>query len=134
MTVNTSTSIHSPSRRPFLRPKFTLSPREAANDPGALCTLPDLVEFNATYNRNHLFCAQYGHNIHLPPKFITHGDLYDAVLRFSAWLILQGLVQRPKVVDGKISKARPVAMLMSSDVAWFITFVSLLRLGVPVSR
>ena len=131
MAIESTVAVPQPEA--FVRPKFNVSKPTTPED-GNLLTLPDLVEFNATYNRNHLFCAQYGHNIHLPPKFITHGDLYDAVLRFSAWLILQGLVQRPKVVDGKISKARPVAMLMSSDVAWFITFVSLLRLGVPVSR
>lgn len=115
----------------FIRPKFNVTKTTTA-DEGCLQTLPDIVEFNAAYNRDHLFCAQYGHDIHAPPHFITHGDLYQAVLRFSAWLTLQDLAQRPQVVDGKVVKSRPIAMLMSSDVTWFITFLALLRVGVPV--
>ncbi|EKM53824.1 uncharacterized protein PHACADRAFT_125794 [Phanerochaete carnosa HHB-10118-sp] len=120
-----------PQSEPFIRPKFDVSKPTTAEQ-GYLQTLPDLVELNATYNRDHLFCAQYGHDIHAPPHFITHGDLYQAVLRSSAWLASQGLAQRPQHVGGKVVKSRPVAMLMSSDVTWFIIFLSLLRLGVPV--
>ena len=132
MAVGTELNGSAPhAAEAFVRPMINVT-KPTPPEEGNLLTLPDLVEFNATYNRDHLFCAQYGHNIRLPPAYITHGDLFDAVLRFSAWLIARGLAQRPKVVDGKVVKARPVAILMSSDVMWFIAFASLIRLGVPV--
>ena len=118
---------------PFRRPRVDISKPLPPGD-GNILTLPDLVEFGARFNAEHVFCLQYGHNVRLAPRAITHGELQQAVLRFSAWLALQGLAQSPRVVDGAVVKARPVAMLMASDVTWFIAFVSLLRLGVPVCR
>lgn len=122
---------HAPER--FIRPKIDVT-KPTAPEEGCILTLPDLVEFNSVYNPYHLFCVQYSHNISLPPTALSHGDLYDAVLRFSSWLISHRLAQRPEVVNGNVVKARPVGMLMSSDVMWFIAFVSLVRLGVPVRR
>ncbi|KIP06549.1 hypothetical protein PHLGIDRAFT_106815 [Phlebiopsis gigantea 11061_1 CR5-6] len=120
---------HAPEH--FIRPKIDVT-RPTSPEEGCILTLPDLVEFNSVYNRYHLFCVQYSHNVGIPPTALSHGDLYDAVLRFSSWLISHRLAQRPEVVNGNVVKARPVGVLMSSDVMWFIAFVSLVRLGVPV--
>jgi hypothetical protein len=123
----------SSQRGTFIRPTIDISDPTSAEQRN-IFTLPDLIEFNATFNTNHTFCWQYGSNVHLTPRTITHGELYQAILRFSAWLVLHGLGQRPQEVNGKVVKARPVAMLMSSDITWLIAFVSLLRLDIPVRR
>lgn len=123
--------LRAPSR-PFVRPKFNVASVVASDDEGGLRTVPDLVEHNARHNPGHLFCLQYGHNIHAAPKALTMADLHDAVLRFCNWLALRGLAQVPKFVDGKVVKAQPVAILMASDIGWFIAYVALLRLGIPV--
>ena len=60
-------------------------------------------------------------------------DLHNAVLRCGAWLLHEGLCQVPRVVTGEMIKPQPVALLMTSDIGWFITFLALLRLGIPVS-
>ncbi|KAL6304984.1 hypothetical protein BKA93DRAFT_731865 [Sparassis latifolia] len=117
----------------FVRPKFSLQQSSAFSPPpDSLRSLPDLVEFNACYNPKHLFCLQYQHDVQLPPRRITMGDLHSAVLRCSTWLAEQGMVQTPAIVEGRLVKAHPVALLMSSDVGWFIVFLALLRVGVPV--
>lgn len=117
----------------FARPKFTLQDPELHNH-NSLVTLPALVEFNAAYNSRHLFCIQYSHNARSIPRRVTHGELHRAVLRCSVWLAERGLAQPPSLRSGKIVKARPVALLMASDVGWLVLFLALLRLGVPVSR
>lgn len=115
----------------FVRPKFTLH-QPPVPDPKEILTLPDLVEFNARQNPDHTFCLQYHHNVALAPRRITMAELQDAVLRCSTWLIEQGMAYSPTLVEGRLVKAPPVAILMSSDVGWFIYFLALLRLGVPV--
>ncbi|GJE97864.1 acetyl-CoA synthetase-like protein [Phanerochaete sordida] len=129
MAIDTLSS--EPQPEAFVRPRFDVSKPTTAQE-GYLQTLPDLIEFNATYNRDHLFCAQYAHDLSAAPRFITHGELHQGVLRASAWLALQGLAQRPRTVDGALRKSQPVALLMASDVAWFVLFAALLRAGVPV--
>lgn len=117
---------------PFVRPKFSLA-APVSSTPDALATLPDIVEFNAFHNPTHLFCVQYGRNMQDIPHSVSFADLYNAVLRCSAWLSLGRLAQGPRIVNGVIVKPQPVAILMASDVGWFITFLALLRLGIPVS-
>ncbi|PSR74016.1 hypothetical protein PHLCEN_2v10200 [Hermanssonia centrifuga] len=109
----------------FFRPKFDMQ----GSNQNALTTLPDLVEFNALYNPSRLFCVQYTHHIYQVPRRITYKELHHAVLRCSTSLEKNGLKQPPTRIN---QKARPVALLMASDVTWFIYFISLLRLGVPV--
>lgn len=116
---------------PFVRPHFSLS-ASGSNSQGTLSTLPDLVEFNAFRNPTHLFCVQYSRNLNDVPRSICYSDLYNAVLRFSVWLAAEGLAQGPDFVDGEVGVAQPVAILMASDINWFIAFLALLRLGVPV--
>lgn len=118
--------------RPFARPKFNVASLVSSEDEAGLRSVPDLVEHNARLNPDHLFCLQYGHNIHAAPKALTMIDLHDAVLRFCSWLASRGLAQVPNFVNGKVVKARPIAILMASDIGWFIAYVSLLRLGIPV--
>ncbi|OBZ65860.1 L-aminoadipate-semialdehyde dehydrogenase [Grifola frondosa] len=128
-------SIYSTSKgaTPFARPQFSLVlPEDAPHD--AIRTVPDLVEHNAVHNPDHLFCLQYNHNSAVPPRRITMRELQAAVLQCSAWLAAQGIGRAPMrdPASGGLVKAKPVALLMASDVGWFIQFVALLRIGVPV--
>ena len=116
-----------------MRPTFSVRTTGLSQYRDIPATLPDLVAFNALYNPQRLFCIQYMHNLGDPGRKVTYAQLQDAVLCCSVWLQNKGLAQSPTLVQGKVVKARPVALLMGSDVGWFVFFVTLLRLGVPVS-
>ena len=118
----------------FVRPKYTFNSATLCDDDDdVLTTLPDLVEFNALYNPRYTFCVQYLRDLHAAPLRVTYQHLHHAVLRCSVWLTHQGLAHLSAMFEGRPRKARPVALLMGSDVNWFIAFLALLRLGVPVS-
>lgn len=94
-------------------------------DSSSIFTLPDLVDFNAQHNPDHVFCYQARKrddgSVHLIE--ITHKRLRDLVLCCQSWL-------RSHAAD-HISKSRPVALFMESDVGLWIHMLALLGLGVP---
>ena len=114
----------------FHRPSFVVEATDQPRAENAIGTLVDLAEYNAKHNAEHVFCIQYYHNLDTAPFEVTYGALYDAVLRCCDYLVNQAAVQLSIHGGGATG---PAAILMSSDVSWFITFLSLLKLGVPVS-
>lgn len=124
------TEHHLPQQ--FVRPQYNYAGKNI--DARTLNTLPELVEHNAVHNGGHLFCLQYTHNTDAPPRRVTYSELQLAVLRCTVWLANSGLSQPPRVDEsGTVVKPRPIGLLMTSDLAWFIHFLALLRLGIPVS-
>ena len=123
------------SSQQFVRPRYDYGGKNTGLDARACTNLPELVEFNAVNNRNHLFCLQYNHRTDTHPRLVTYEGLHLAVLRCSVWLAKNGICQALQAVSdsGVNTKARPVGLLMASDLSWFIHFLALLRLGVPVS-
>jgi acyl-coenzyme A synthetase/AMP-(fatty) acid ligase/nucleoside-diphosphate-sugar epimerase len=120
--------------RPFRRPDIKLYP--AAHEAGYIRTLPEVIEFNARENLEHVFCLQAKKSpVGLVPTLIpvTNVQLRDAIAQCAAWLQSSIQVQLPAASeDGSIRKGAPVALLLESDVGLWIHEMALLGLGVPV--
>ena len=111
----------------FVRPHLNLGYGDDRED--GINTLPDLVEFAAKHNPDHIFGQQlraYDSN----PCFITFSEFATAVERVSAWLVnvgaTTGRTEREVTVP-------PVALLLGSDVTLFMYICALLRIGTPVT-
>jgi len=106
---------------------------------GQIRTIPELIEYNARVNPNHPFCLQAQKSTDLFAKklellTITHLQLKNAILRCSEWFkeSIEGL-ELPKISSGgKITKGRPVALFIGSDVGMLFHLFALMGLGVPV--
>ncbi|KZV64745.1 acetyl-CoA synthetase-like protein [Peniophora sp. CONT] len=102
---------------------FGLDTQEGVN------SLPELVEFNAKHNPDHLFGVQLGSCQTSSGRRITFAELSLAVERTAGWLVRSG------VTTGRSSRTdevAPVAILLGSDVGIFIYILALLRIGTPV--
>ncbi|CEL05016.1 hypothetical protein ASPCAL06138 [Aspergillus calidoustus] len=120
--------------RPFRRPEIQLYP--AAHETGYIRTLPEVVEFNAKENPDHVFCLQAKKNpAGSVPSLIsvTNVQLRDAIAHCADWLRSSIQLQLPTASeDGTIRKGAPVALLLESDLGLWIYEMALLGLGVPV--
>lgn len=124
-----------PASSSFQRAKINLKPPTAGSRD--IRTLPELVDYNAKHNPDHLFCLQAqkkGRDRPLEFLSITHSQLKNAIRQCSAWIsknlpisVLQS------IGDGPRSKAKPVALFMESDAGLVLHLLSFLSLGVPVS-
>ncbi|KAK2037948.1 acetyl-CoA synthetase-like protein [Colletotrichum somersetense] len=109
---------------------------EHASASGSL-TLPELVDFHAENNPEHLFCLQAeaneagnGHNF-VP---LSYEKLQRAIIRCQAWLRQQTTSLHPPETDadGSVKKCAPVAVLMESHVGLVICVLACMGMGVPV--
>ena len=111
----------------YIRPKLSLG---NFNDDGALKSLPDLVEFNAVNNPDHLFGVQNANAQDASPCEITFSQLQTAVEYASFWLVQTGCTNgRTQRQDAVL----PVGIMLGSDISIFIYMAALLRIGTPVS-
>jgi acyl-coenzyme A synthetase/AMP-(fatty) acid ligase len=119
-------------------PPFTTAVYDINNpspSPGSIRTIPELIEYNAQNNAAHLFCIQAVTKPNRTYELlkVTHGDLKDAILRCSKWLISNVReLELPKELQGQIVKGRPIALFTESDLSLVIYLYALLHLGVPV--
>ena len=95
-------------------------------------TIPQLIEFNARRNPDHIFCIQARNQQDRIP--VSHLQLKQAVLKCSGWLIanVEKLTLPYADTDGNICRGPPVALAMNSDIGLLVHLLSLLSLGVPV--
>jgi acyl-CoA synthetase (AMP-forming)/AMP-acid ligase II len=101
-------------------------------------TVPELVEYNAERNADHHFCVQTRKNGNITSErllYVTHQQLKHAILQCQAWLLhnVSGIQLPRRDDDGNIKKGATVALLMESDIGFWIHLLSLMGLGVPVS-
>jgi hypothetical protein len=132
------------AKRPFTRPKFSalpkkgLQPEDASLAREQIESLPDLIDFNAQHNPDHVFCLQASFSkdhdddtAERPEGFhgrpITFRELGVAVAVCAAWL--SGLRQ----MDHQ-GRPKPLALYLQSDVGLFLHLSALLSLDVPVSQ
>lgn len=98
-------------------------------------TIPELIDFHAHQNPDHVFCIQ--------SDFSLGGDIFhtvDYACLENAILACQtsilddiGPVCLPRQdADGQIIKSAPVALLMESDLSILLYLFSLFGLGIPV--
>lgn len=111
----------------FIRPHINLGYGDDRSD--GVNTLPELVEFAAQHNPDHVFGQQLRANDTTNPCIITFSQFASAVERASAWLV--GIGATPGRIKQE-DKVAPVAILLGSDVTLFIYMCALLRIGTPV--
>lgn len=124
----------------FNRPRINLGYGD--DWPDGVNTLPELIEFAAKHNPEHIFGLQArakGADGAVTLKDsdgdlsfceITFAQLRRVIERASAWLVNSGATAgRTRRIDG----IPPVAIFLSSDVTIFMYMAALLRIGTPVS-
>lgn len=122
----------------FQRPLFQVS-REFPADPTQLKTLPDLIDFNSTYNPDHTFALQEvrhgGKQLDLIK--ISFRDLKAATVACARYLQkLHPNVQQQHddATTEQQSSKRPIALFHESDVTLFVHLAALVYLDIPVCR
>ena len=112
----------------FVRPHLNLGYVE--DQLGGVNSLPELIEFAAEHNPDHIFGVQNRAGEDTVPCGITFSDFQSAVEHASFWLVSTGVTsgrtQRDQIVA-------PVGVLLGSDIGIFIYMAALLRIGTPVS-
>ncbi|KAH7045206.1 putative NRPS-like enzyme [Macrophomina phaseolina] len=118
-------------------PRFSRPRVELHDIASAIRSLPDLIDFNARENPNHLFCLQSykaaEDNCYRINR-VSHLQFKQAILRCSEWLKsdLSGITLPHAHADGVFVKGSPVAILMESSVGLLVHEMALMGLGVPV--
>lgn len=120
-------------------PPFSRPPIEPHNLSSAIKSLPDLVDFNARENPNHLFCLQSyktAEDSHFRVDRVSHLLFKRAILRCARWLAtdVSGLKPPHTGADGTFVKGPPVAILLESSVGLLVHEMALMGLGVPVTE
>ena len=119
----------------FIRPNISFT----SKDEHTVQTIPQLIDFNAKFNADHLFCIQAEKALleHSPSFLhVTNAQLKEAIRRCAQWLksAVQELVLPAIIEDGAGSrKGPPVALLLDSDINLLVHAYALMSLGVPVS-
>jgi len=112
----------------FIRPQLNLG--FSQDKLGGVNSLPELIEFAAGHNPDHIFGVQTRAGEGSSPFDITFSALQSAIEHASAWLVSTGATPGRTQRDQKLS---PVGILLGSDIAIFIYMAALLRIGTPVS-
>ena len=117
--------LHSPLV-PFVRAKLD-----------EIRTVPELLQFNALNNPDHIFCIQARKAAEGPaPTFldISFAQMKEAVLRCSTWLTTNLVELSPPWKDNtdNMVKCPPVALLVDSNVGLLLYEYGLMYIGVPV--
>ena len=112
-----------------------ISPFSKENRDRSIRTIPELVEYNASSNADHVFCIQIEKRAN-DSQIITYGQLKQAILHCSRWLVnnIHDLGLPTKSENGEIIKGKPVALFMESNFGILTHLLSLLSLGVPVRK
>lgn len=131
----------------FQRPLINLIPTEDESasvsnlaDLSSICSLPELIYFNALHNPDYVFCLQTKESRDASASLfdftsITFFDLAHAVENCCNWILSNVKNVHPAYMgeDGSIRKSSPVALFLESDVGLFIYLAALLTLNIPVS-
>lgn len=123
----------------FKRAPFDLlrrAPNEETNGDtgGPICTVLDLIDFNAEQNPDWPFCLQ-ATTTRATPIEITQLQFKQAIVRCSTRLKadIAQLKAPCKDAEGKFVKCQPVALFVESDVGLLIHLFALMSLSIPVS-
>jgi hypothetical protein len=112
----------------FIRPHLNLGYGQDRLD--GVGSLPELIEFAAEHNPDHIFGVQTRAGEDSSPFEITFSGLQSAVEYASSWLVSTGVTPGRSRRDQVPS---PVGILLGSDIGIFIYMAALLRIGTPVS-
>ncbi|KAG5644326.1 putative NRPS-like protein biosynthetic cluster [Asterophora parasitica] len=115
------------ARSTFTRPHINLG--YGNDEPSGVNSLPELIDFAAVHNPDHIFGIQSRSGNDASPYEISFSQLKSAVEYASSWLVTSGSTTGRTSRDEKVA---PVGILLGSDIAIFIYMVALLRIGTPV--
>ena len=120
--------------RAFSRPSIELSslPRFSGKD--GIRSLPDLIDFNAKSNPDHLFALQEEREggAHTGFAEISFAKLQQLVKQATIWLEKTGLGPGQDTRSRPDSKNKAVALFLESDLTLFIYLCALLSTEIPV--
>ncbi|KAF8059573.1 hypothetical protein FPV67DRAFT_1633230 [Lyophyllum atratum] len=111
----------------FIRPHINIG--YGQDHPSGVRSLPELIEFDASHNPDHIFGFQNRVGDDVSPYEITFSHLQSGVEYASSWLVTAGCT------TGRTRRGQqvaPVGILLGSDIAIFIYIAALLRIGTPV--
>ncbi|KAI0512932.1 hypothetical protein F5B22DRAFT_648285 [Xylaria bambusicola] len=124
-------------KRPVFDPKPTKSP-SAGSALESISSLPQLIQFNARENPNHIFALQSelvknsltgrGENSYNAIA-INFKQLDQMVCRCADWI---RRVAIPVNQNGELFEERPIAIFLESGVGLFLHLAALLSLNIPV--
>ncbi|KAL8722888.1 MAG: hypothetical protein Q9225_000721 [Loekoesia sp. 1 TL-2023] len=110
-------------------------------DRSRIQTVPELIEHNALYNPEHVFCIQAQKQARkqasapgLSLRSVSYFQLKLSIARCQAWLLRTIVQLRTPAIksDGTVEKGRPIALFVESDVGLLVHLFSFMSLGVPV--
>ncbi|RAK98995.1 putative NRPS-like enzyme [Aspergillus ibericus CBS 121593] len=135
-TLRRPINVEAHPKSPFRRPPVDLYPVEGAEE-SSVHSLPEIIEFNAQANPDHLFCIQATKEADGSSGAcrVSNQQLRDAVANCAKWLqdrVTALQVPAPATEDGQVQKGPPVALLMDSGLGLFLHQMALIGLGVPV--
>ncbi|KAK5991526.1 Non-canonical non-ribosomal peptide synthetase ascB [Cladobotryum mycophilum] len=110
--------------RPFNRPPVNFASAERLE--GHIHSLPELVDFNAVNNPDHLFCIQARSTA--PFDHFTHAQFKIAVANCARW-IQENVPLQPTTSPDALTKMAPVALFMESDFGLMIHEFALMSIG-----
>jgi hypothetical protein len=119
----------------FLRPFLQVS-RDPVTDLSAIQSLPDLINFNADHNPDHVFALQ---EVRQGGKYVKLTPVTFSELKLAATTCAHLIRKRlpgwpPNATGGNESETRrPVALFLESDINLFVHLAALLYLNIPVS-
>lgn len=111
----------------FVRPHINLGYEQ--DHPSGVKSLPELIEFDASHNPDHIFGLQDRAGDDVSPFEITFFQLQFAVEYASSWLVSSGCTTGRAHRHQSVA---PVGILLGSDIGIFIYMAALLRIGTPV--
>jgi acyl-CoA synthetase (AMP-forming)/AMP-acid ligase II len=123
----------SPSESNFRRAPLKTAQTDVSSQ--TIRTIPELIDFHARQNPDHVFCMQSdssleGEEFHT----VDYACLENAILACQTSILGDiGPACLPRQnADGSIVKSAPVALLMESDLSILLYLFSLFGLGIPV--
>ncbi|PWY76504.1 NRPS-like enzyme [Aspergillus sclerotioniger CBS 115572] len=135
LTLKRPNGVQTPFKS-FQRPPVNLYPADGEEE-HSIRSLPEIIEFNAQANPDHLFCIQATKEADGGSGVcrVSNHQLRNAVANCERWLQENvTALQLPALAtdDGQVQKGRPVALLMDSGLGLFLHQMALIGLGVPV--
>lgn len=113
--------------RAFVKAKVDFFSSERKED--HVHSLPELIDFNAIHNPDHLFCIQARSNE--PFINVTNAQFKVAVDQCAQWIADNVKLPTAATKNGLVERP-PVALLMESDFGLIVHQFALVSMGIPV--
>lgn len=113
--------------RPFVRANVDFFSAERKIN--YINSLPELIDFNAVHNPDHILCIQARSND--PFVNVSHAQFRAAIDQCVQW-ITDNVKLPTDTPKNSLTERHPVALLMESDIGLLVHQFALLSMGIPV--